>query len=164
MADERHDQDENPLENLAEEISQAMQGTTVEVAQTFKDHVEGGQVHMSDSAARSVTASALRMEDAAAVIVRSGSVDATDSLIGMATAEVVNLHDSNAVVMAAERVEAKSGVQAFILLAQRVEGPVTAVLTPLTALAVGAGIAFGLVAFRGIFSRVFRRPLRRGHA
>ena len=103
-------------------------------------------------------------EDAAAVIVRSGSVDATDSLIGMATAEVVNLHDSNAVVMAAERVEAKSGVQAFILLAQRVEGPVTAVLTPLTALAVGAGIAFGLVAFRGIFSRVFRRPLRRGHA
>ncbi len=26
----------DPLENLAEEISQAMQGTTVEVAQTFK--------------------------------------------------------------------------------------------------------------------------------
>lgn len=62
MADERKDQDENPLENLAEEISQAMQGTTVEVAQTFKDSVEGGQVHMADSAARSVSASALRME------------------------------------------------------------------------------------------------------
>ncbi len=164
MADERNDQDENPLENLAEEISQSMQGTTVEVAQTFKDRVEGGQVHMADSAARSVNASALRMEDAVAGIVRSGSVDATDSLIGAATAEVMNLNDTAAVLMAAERVEAKNGVRAFILVAQRVEGPVNAVLTPLTALAAGAGLALGVVAFRRILSWVFRRPLRRGHA
>ncbi|MDI9548774.1 MAG: hypothetical protein QM346_14385, partial [Chloroflexota bacterium] len=164
MADERKDQDENPLENLAEEISQAMQGTTVEVAQTFKDSVEGGQVHMADSAARSVSASALRMEDAAAGIVHSGSVDATESLICVATAEVMNLHDTNVILMAADRVEAKDGVRAFVLFAQRVEGPVNAVLTPLAALAAGAGLALGVVAFRRFFSWVFRRPLRRGHA
>ncbi|MFN2202084.1 MAG: hypothetical protein ACK2UO_12805 [Caldilineaceae bacterium] len=161
--DERNDQDENPLEDAAARMSEGLHGTSVDVEQTSKSHVEAGQVRMMDSAAKSVTASALQMEDSVAGIVRSGSVDAKESPIGVSVSTSLHMQDSSAVVTIAKSV-ACDEVRSVFFFASRVNGDVQSVFTPLTALAAGAGFALSLVVFvrtlPWLFKAMFRRARR----
>lgn len=156
MAKQPNEQSENPLEDLAAELSESLPSQSVEVKNSSVDLVEGGQVHMLQSAARSVQASALSMEESAAGFVRAGSVDANDGAVGVLLAADAQLDDVTASLVAAKQVSAND-VRAFAVLAGKVDGDVKSVLTPATALAAGAGFALTLLVFRGLVSRLFSR-------
>lgn len=158
MNDEQ-DTNENPLEDAAAEMSAGLSGTVVEIEQTSKSRVEGGQVRMTDSAAKSVEASALHMEDSAAGLVRSGSVDVTDGAIGVAVASQMNVRESSSLVSVAKMMDAED-VRSLVIVASHVNGKVESVFTPLTALAAGAGLAFGLIIFARALAWLATRPFR----
>ncbi len=153
VADE---QSENPLEDFAAALSDAIPGKSVEIKNSSVDLVEGGQVKMQQSAARSVQASALNMEESAAGFVRAGSVDAEDSAIGFVMAADANLNDVTTSLVAAKRVSARN-IRAFAIFAAELDGDAKSVLTPVTALAAGAGFALTLFILRNMVSAVFTR-------
>ncbi len=157
VADE---QSGNPLEDFAAELSDSLPGKSVEIKNSSVDLVEGGQVKMQQSAARSVQASALNMEESAAGFVRAGSVDAGDSAIAVVVAADVNLDDVTTSLVAAKRVSARN-IRAFAIVAAELDGDAKSVLTPVTALAAGAGFALTLVILRSMASAVFSRRRRR---
>jgi len=158
MNDRPDNQSENPLEDYAAEMSEALDSNPVELNETSAGHVEGGQVWMKNSAARSVQASALHLEESAAAFVSAGSVDAHDSAIGVAVSKEASLVDLNNSIMVAQHVEAQN-VRTFALLAGRVDGEVRTVFTPATALAAGAGFAVSLWLVRQLLS--WLNPFRR---
>ena len=157
MADE---QSENPLEDLAAELSESLPSQPVEIKNSSVELVDGGQVQMQQSAARSVQASALNMEESAAGFVRAGSIDVSDSAIGVVLAADAKLDDVTTSVVAAKRVSARD-IRAFAIFTAQLDGDAKSVLTPATALAVGAGCALTLLLFRGIGSTIFSRRQRR---
>jgi hypothetical protein len=157
---DQHKPDENPLEDAAAAMSEGLTGTSVEVEQASKRHIEGGQVHMTDSAAKSVSASALHMEDSAALVVHSGSVDVNEGAIGVSISSNAMLNNSTTGVVVSRNVKA-SDVRSMMLIAGKVDGDVETVFTPLTALAAGAGLAFGLVSITSLFTWLLVRPIRR---
>ncbi|MCB0185962.1 MAG: hypothetical protein KDE31_16950, partial [Caldilineaceae bacterium] len=65
---------DNPLEAVADELSRALNSTSVELNETSSDNIEAGQVVMRHSAARSVRANALQMEESAVAVVRTSSL------------------------------------------------------------------------------------------
>jgi hypothetical protein len=158
--DEHQDQDENPLEDAAAEMSEGLHGTSVEVEQTSKNRVQGGQVRMVDSVAKTVSASALHMEESAAGYVRSGSVDVMEGAVGVAVASAMSLRESTNVLAIARTLDA-SDVRALVVLAPRVNGTLQTVFTPLTALAAGAGLALGLALIPRTLAWLVKRLFRR---
>lgn len=161
MNDRPDNQSENPLEDYAAEMSEALDGAPVELNETSAGHVEGGQVWMKNSAARSVQASALHLEESAAAFVSADSVDAHDSAIAVAVTKEAKLADLTNSIMVAQHVEAQN-MRTFALFAGRVDGEVKTVLTPVTALAAGAGFAVALWLIRQLFSRLNPFGRRRG--
>lgn len=156
---DRHSTDENPLEDAAAAMSEGFTGTSVDIEQTSKSQVMGGQVHMKDSAAKSVQASALHMVDSAAAMVRSSSIDVDEGAIGVSVSSVASLRDSSSLVVLARQVKAED-VRTLMLISPKVDGNVETVFTPLTALAAGAGLAFGIVTFASTFAWIVLRPIR----
>ena len=160
MADE---QSENPLEDLAAELSESLPGQSVEVKNSSVDLVEGGQVFLQQSAARTVRASALNMEESAAGFVRAGSVDISDGAIGVVLAADAKLDDVTTSLVAAKQINANN-VRAFAIFAGKLDGDVQSVLTPATALAAGAGFALTMLFFRRLVSMVFSGRRREKNA
>jgi hypothetical protein len=160
VADE---QSRNPLEDFAAELSESLPGQSVEIKNSSVDQVDGGQVKMHQSFARSLKASALNMEESAAGFARAGSVDVADSAIGFLAAADVSLDDVNASVVAAKRVDAQN-VRAFAIFAAELDGDAKSVLTPATALAAGAGFALSLFVIRSMVSALFSRRRRQADA
>ena len=146
-------QSENPLEDYAAEMSEALDGAPVELNETSAKHVEGGQVWMKNSAARSVEARALHLEESAAAFVNASSVDAHNGAIAVAVSQESKLVDVTSSVLVAQHVEAQD-VHTIALIAGRVDGEVKAFFTPMTALAAGAGFAFALLFIRQVLSRL----------
>ena len=149
MTNQSQSHEENPLESFAAEMSEGLGGTPVELNETTVDNVEGGQIWMRQSAARTVQASALHMEESGAGLVRAGSVDVRNSGIGVVVANQLKVEESNGSFILAREVEARD-VRAFAVFTSRVQGDVSAVFTPVTALAAGAGFAAALWLLRQI--------------
>ncbi len=76
MSNQPHENHRNPLEDFAAEMSEGLESTPVNITDTNVDSVEGGQVTMRQSAARSVQASALQLEESGAGFARAGTMDA----------------------------------------------------------------------------------------
>lgn len=155
MSEQPNNPDSNPLDDLADELSGSWKGAPVEMNEAAATHVEGGQVWMKQSAARSVQASALRMEESAAAFAQAGVVEAHESALGAAIAREMKLEKVNTPLLIAQRVEAKE-LQTVALIAGQVQGNVKTLLTPLTALAAGAGFAITLLAFRSLATNMGR--------
>jgi len=145
----------NPLDDLADEISEVQQESPVELNETMANNVTGGQVTLKQSAARSVRASAAHLQASAAGFVRAGVVDAHESGFGIAIAREMKLEGVNAPLLIAGGIKARK-LQTVILLAGRVEGSVKTVLTPLTAMAAGAGFALTLLAIKTVATALVR--------
>lgn len=152
MSDRSEDQNENPLDDLVDEISQMLDGSAAQLDQTAAANVQGGQVQMRQSSAQSIDAHALHMEESAAGFVRAQSVDAQDSLIGIATADKMVLNDVTSSLLIAEDVEATQ-VRAFALFSARVNGDIHTAITPRIALAIGAAFAVTTFVLRLLFGR-----------
>jgi hypothetical protein len=155
MSEKPQDSEENPLDDLATELSEQLSGKSIEISDSTQTHVEGGQISMKQSAARSVQASALHMEESAAALVRSGSIDAVDSAVGVAFAREMHLEKSNSSFVVAQTVDA-SDTRAFVVLATQVKGNLNVALTPLTAFSAGAGFALALWLLRAVAGRFAR--------
>jgi hypothetical protein len=153
MSDEANNQNNNPLEDYAAAASEALDGAPVELNQTTTDSVEGGQVWMKDSAARSVEANAVHLEDSAAGFVHASSVEARESAIGVAVTREARLTDTTNSFIVAQNVEAEN-VRTIALIAGQVDGEVQTLLTPMTAMAAGAGFALALWLFKQLFTRL----------
>ena len=61
MDEQLHSSYDNPLEAIADELSRALNSTSVDLNEAATDQVEAGQVSMRQSAARAVRANALHM-------------------------------------------------------------------------------------------------------
>jgi hypothetical protein len=155
MSEQPYNPESNPLDDFADALSGEWKGAPVEMNETTATRVEGGQVWMKQSAARSVQASALRLEESAAAFVQAGVVEAHESALGVAVAREMKLEKVNSPLLVAQRVEAKE-LQTAVLIAGQVQGNVKTLLTPLTALAAGAGFAITLLAFRSLVTNVIR--------
>lgn len=136
--------EQNPLDEYAAEVSAALARDTVQVKNASVEHVEGGQVSLTNSAAQKVTTQALYMDSAAAVIVNTQTLEATDSVVGAVVVGNLSGDTVDARVIVARNVSAAK-VNARLLLALHVNGPVEAKWTPLPALAAGAAFAATLV-------------------
>ncbi|MEZ4863367.1 MAG: hypothetical protein R3C14_18765 [Caldilineaceae bacterium] len=145
---------DNPLDAIADELSQALNTTSVELKDNAADTIEAGQVSMRQSAARSIRASALHMEESAAGFVRATTVDAHESAMGALIAHEATIAGATTPVVVAQNVHAKD-LQTVALFATRVEGNVQTVLTPLMALAMGAGFAVTLFTLQKVLPRLF---------
>ena len=86
-----YDSYDNPLEAIADELSQALNSKSVEVQETTTNQIEAGQVSMRQSAARTIRANALHMEESAAGFIRATTVDANESAMGGVVARDVTL-------------------------------------------------------------------------
>lgn len=159
VSDQPNGNGENPLEDLAARLSKSLGGKPVQMRNDSAERVEGGQVTMQQSAAKQVQASALQMEESAAGLVRAGSVDAHESALGAVVTETAHLHESNAAVLVGQTIQADS-VRSVLVVAARVDGSVKPVLTPLSALAAGAGFAATLLLVGRLFGAL-RRGRRR---
>lgn len=160
MSDQSNEQSENPLDELADELSETLTGQQVEINESSVGQIDGGHVQMRQSAARSVQANALSLDESAVALARAQTMDARDSSIAVAVTGEAELHDVMTSVLAARRVDAHQ-VRAFAVFSPDLRGDVEAVLTPKTALAVGAGFAITLFLLRrvlsGLGSLIFRR-------
>lgn len=153
MSERPNQADENPLQSIADKLSQGLSNQPVEMNEEQTNQVAGGQVFMRSSVARTVQASALHMEESAAGMVRTGSLDARDSVLGPVVARDAMLNDVTTPVVAAASVRAQQ-VRTFMLIGGKVEGAVTTVLTPLTALLSGAGFALTLLGLAQLVKRL----------
>lgn len=144
---------DNPLEAVADELSRSLNSTSVDLNETSTGIVEAGQVTMRHSAARSVRANALHMEESAAALVSVQSVDAHESALGAVVARDAVLEDVTTPLIVAQNVRADE-VQTFALIAAHVEGNVRALLTPLTAVAMGVGFAATLLLGKALLPKL----------
>jgi hypothetical protein len=147
MTNQSFDEDRNPLEDFAAEMSEGLESTPVTITETSVNAVKGGQVTLHQSTARSVEASALHLDESGAVFARAGTIDVDHGAIGVALANQLSLQDTTASVAAARELKADS-LRTVIILTTRVDGDVKTVFTPVTALAAGFGFAAGLWAMR----------------
>lgn len=146
-----HQDDKNPLEHFADELTADLSGKPVEIVEQSAEQVSGGQVSMSSSVARRVQASAMHMQDSVAGMVQTGSLDAQDCVIGIMAAREATLDGVNTSVVMAGNVRATQ-VRAFAVFGGQIDGEVHTVLTPYTALLAGVGFALtllGLTRFMG---------------
>ena len=160
MSDQPNEQNENPLDDLADELSEALTGQQVEINESSVGQVDGGHVQMRQSAARSVQASALSLDESAVGLARAKAIDVRDSTMAMAIADQAALHDVTVSVVAARRIDAQQ-VRAFAVFTPDLRGDVEAILTPITALIAGAGFAVTMFLLKnvlaGLGSLIFRR-------
>ena len=154
-------QSENPLEDLAAELSETLGSAPVDMQNASSDDVRGGQVRMSQSAARKVVASALHMDESAAALVRTSSLDAHDSSLGVVVARTAVLSDVSSSLVVAQRLDAKE-TRAIFLIGGEIRGEVRSVLTPLSAAALGAGFALAWWLARSLVGRLGRSRARKG--
>jgi hypothetical protein len=137
-----HMSDDNPLEEAAADLGADLERERVDVKDSAFAAVQGGHVSMTDSAARSVDAQALDMTDSAAGFVQTKSLEMRDAAVGMAVSEQTTVHSGTVGLLVSGRVKAEE-LCTGLLVAGKVEGDVKTILSPLSALAIGAG--FGLV-------------------
>lgn len=133
-----------------------------ESAEATADVINADRVEMRNSAAQSVDADAVEMHNSAALIVEADTVRLVQSSSGSARTETLaaeqsslgllrvgdaTIADSGVFVLAADHVQA-ANLRTVWLVARQVEGDVTALLTPASALALGAGLgaAIALIA------------------
>jgi hypothetical protein len=155
MADHPQEQNNNPLDDLADDLSVAGVAKNVDVHNASVDKVQGGRVSMAKSAARLIEASAMDMADSAAVFVRADSLEMRDCATVAVVSKKATLQESNASVMVSASVKAQDSMIG-LLVAGRVEGNVKAVLTPLAALAFGAGVGVTMTLLQEIIRRMRR--------
>ena len=111
---------------------------------------------MADSAARSVRAQALNMSDSGVGFVRTKSLDMRDAGIGFAASERITVQSGNVGFLATGRLKAEE-LCTWLVVAGKVEGNVKTTLSPLSALAMGAGFGLVVMLFRGLLKRKPRR-------
>ena len=150
MAEEKSDA--NPLEEAAANLSEDLDGERVEVKGSNVGSVQGGHVSMADSAARSVNAQALNMSNAAAGFVQTKSLDMREAAIGFSASEQVTVHSGNIGFLASGRLKAEE-LCTWLVVAGKVEGNVKTTLSPISALAMGAGFGLVVMLLRGLVSR-----------
>lgn len=160
MAERPDSPSENPLEDLAAELSETLGSAPVDMENTSTDDVRGGQVRMSQSAARSVVASALHMDESAAAVARTSSLDAHDSSLGVVVARTAVLSDVTSSLIVAQKVDA-ADVRTVFLAGGDIRGEVRSVFTPLSAAALGAGFALAWWLLRSLVGMVERSRARR---
>ena len=140
--------DHNPLEEAAADLQQ----DRVDVQNSSARTVQGGHVSMTNSATRSVNAQALNMTNSAASFVRAKSLDMRESGAFIAVSQDATVHDGAVTVLASCEVQAKE-LRTGLLVASKVEGNVKTILTPLTALAIGAGFGLATLLLRSLSGR-----------
>lgn len=145
---------DNPLNEFASELSESLNSQPVDVDESTVDRVEGGQVRMKNSAARSVHASALQLDESAAGMVHTHTLDANESMMGLVTAHEVVVRDSTASFVGANQVNIEES-QAFAIFALRFDGNVRTVFTLKTAVAAGAAFAVVFVFVSRLIGRIW---------
>ncbi|MCB0185964.1 MAG: hypothetical protein KDE31_16960, partial [Caldilineaceae bacterium] len=88
-------------------------------------------------------------------VVRTSSLTAHESAIGAIVARDAVMEDVTTPMLVAQNIRAND-VQTVALLAGHVEGNVRALLTPLTALAMGVGFASTLLLAKALLPKVLR--------
>ncbi|MEZ4658917.1 MAG: hypothetical protein R2911_15230 [Caldilineaceae bacterium] len=150
---------ENPLEDLADELSRVLGDNQKELNAESAQHVQAGQVWMRNSAARTVDAHAVHSEDSALGLVRANTVDVNKSASGFIVAQDVHLDDSTNTVTIAKTAKVQNSTS-VLLIAGRIEGDVKSVLTPWSAFAVGAGIGVVIYLLKNILFKISKSVTR----
>jgi hypothetical protein len=115
---------------------EAMAGSTAPDVRA--DHVE-----ISQTGAQNVDAQTVSINQGGAAQVRAQEVTVSQGGIALARAEHVDLREgSSAFAMVADEANVEAGATVLLLVAGETSGEVRPLLTPATALAIGAG--FGL--------------------
>ena len=153
MHEQNRQPGENPLEDLADELSRTLGETPKEIDSESAQHVQAGQVWMRNSAARSVSAHAVHSEDSALGLIRANTVDVHKSASGFIAAQDVRLDESTNTVTIAKTAKMQNATS-ILLIAGRVEGDVKSALTPLSAFAVGAGLGAMFYLLKNILSKI----------
>jgi hypothetical protein len=153
MVDHPQEQNNNPLDDLADDLSTSTVAKNVDVHNASVDKIQGGRISMTKSAARRIEASALDMSDSAAVMVRADSLEMHDCATVAVVSKKATLQESNTSVVVSSSVKAQDSTIG-LLVAGRVEGNVKAVLTPLAALAFGAGVGVTMTLLQVVIRRV----------
>ena len=161
MSKHSSNSDNNPLDEFAAKLSRQLNSEPVEFNESTTDHVEGGQIWMKNSAARSIEASAVHLEESAAALVHAHTVDVHKGVIGGVAAHDATLTRTTNTLLLAKHVEAQE-VQAGVIFALRLEGNVKATLTPLTAFAAGAGLAAAVFILKRIIALPFLNSSGKG--
>lgn len=147
---------ENPLEDLADELSQVLNSDVhnhaKELNATSTDQVQAGQVWMRDSAARTINAHAVHTEESAIGFTRTNTLEANNSALGMVGVKEAHIAESTNSIVLAKTVNLKN-CTSVLLVAGRVEGDGKSVLTPITALAIGAGFGIAVYLLKYIFPK-----------
>ena len=143
----------SPLEEFAAEASKTLESRQVDMTDSSAHRVEGGQIRMERSSAQNIQASAVHMDESAGNVVRAGVVDARESLIGITITDEAMLHDVTNSVLIGRTIEAQD-VRVGLLVGGRINGMVTTLFTPRTALALGAGIYLTWLFINKIFIRL----------
>ncbi|MBV7333869.1 hypothetical protein KFU94_37685 [Chloroflexi bacterium TSY] len=154
MSDQSLNGNDNPLNEFASELSESLNSHPVDVDESAVDRIEGGQVRMKNSAARSVHASALHLDESAAGIIRTHTLDANESVMGFVTAQEVVVRDSTSSFVAANQVNIEES-QAFAVFAFRLDGNVRTVFTLKTAVAAGAAFAAVFMLLTSLIGRIW---------
>ena len=152
--------EQNPLDEYAAQASAALKSEPAQVKNTNVELVEGGQVSLTNSAARRVNTQALYMENAAAVIVHTHTLEAEKSAIGAVVVDQLNAGSVESKVLMARTVNAGQ-VNTGLLLALRVQGNVQSQWTPLTAILAGSAFAATLLLATQLTRRLRDRADRR---
>jgi hypothetical protein len=155
MSEPSHKKNSNPLDDLADDLSATLHGKNVDIHNTSVGTVEGGRVSMAKSAARVVRASAMNMDDSAAMLIQASSLEMESSASVAVFSKEATLNDANASFVGASSVTVQNATVG-LLIAGRVEGNVKAVLTPLGALAFGAGVGIAMTVLKEVFYRLRR--------
>ncbi|MEZ4638386.1 MAG: hypothetical protein R2873_14875 [Caldilineaceae bacterium] len=155
MPEQPHEQNGNPLDDLANDLSSAHSAKNVDVHNASVDKIHGGRISMAKSAARTIHANALDIDDSAALFVQADSLEMRDCAAAAVASNRVTMHDSTASVLVTSEAKIQDATVG-VLLTGRVEGDVKAVFTPLSALAVGAGIGLALTVLQQLIGRLRR--------
>jgi hypothetical protein len=127
----------------------------VELQQSAAYKLNAGKVESSESALGLVNATEVSLSNSAAVAIRSDSVTAS-GIVGLAAAENVNLRDAYSGVVVGRDVRGDR-IETLVLLANRIEGDVHAVVDARSALIAGlvGGLFGGLILLLGwaVFKR-----------
>ncbi len=144
-----------------------MESPATESAEATAGVINADRVEMRNSAAQSVDADALEMHNSAALIVEADTVRLVQSSSGSARTETLaaeqsslgllrvgdaTIADSGVFVLAADHVQA-ANLRTVWLVARQVEGDVTALLTPASALALGAGLGAAIALISRLTNR-----------
>ncbi len=155
MPEQPHEQNNNPLDDLADNLSNGYNARSVAVHNASVAEVRGGRISMTNSAARTIHANALDADNSAAVFVQADSMEMRDCAAVAVACNSANLEKTTATFLLASNAQIKDATVG-VLLAGRIDGNVKAVLTPLSALAMGAGIGLTFTILQQIIGRLRR--------